>query len=68
MDFQRASLLTDKKGNHVFAFEFGGLIQSVSGNKDSKTVNFAVKNGMPPEEFAIGLRALADHVENELNG
>lgn len=50
--FVFGSPFTDDKGNHI-----GG----------AKPVNMAFMNGMPPEDFATGLRLLADHVENEFS-
>lgn len=50
--FVFGSPFTDSKGKHI-----GG----------AKPVNMAFMNGMPPEDFATGLRALADHVDNEFS-
>ncbi len=46
---------------------FGSPIRGTKGESiaDGRTVNMSFINGMPPEDFIIGLRGLADHIEVE---
>ena len=48
--FVFGSPFTDEKGNHI---------------GKAKPIHMSFLNGMPPEAFVVGLRALADHVEEE---
>ena len=48
MDFVFGSPFTDSKGKHI---------------GKAKTIHMSFRNGMPPEDFAEGLRALAEHIE-----
>ncbi len=51
MDFTFGSPFTDVEGKHI---------------GKAKTIHMGFKNGMPPEDFIIGLRALADHIEETI--
>ena len=48
MDFIFGSPFTNAKGKHI---------------GKAKTIHMGFKNGMPPEDFIIGLRNLADHIQ-----
>jgi hypothetical protein len=46
---------------------FGSPIRDSEGksiSSDGQTVNMAFMNGMPPEDFVVGLRNLANHIED----
>jgi hypothetical protein len=62
---------SDMFENEVYqtTFVFGSPIKDVEGKSigKAKPVHMTFMNGMPPEAFIIGLRALADHVEKEFN-
>lgn len=49
LDLTFGSPFVDNEGKHI---------------GKAKTVHMSYRNGMPPEDFALGLRALADHIEN----
>ena len=51
MDFVFGSPFVDDKGKHI---------------GKAKTIHMGFKDGMPPEDFIIGLRALADHIEKTI--
>jgi len=46
------SPIVDGKGHNIIA--------------NGRTVNMTFMNGMPPDDFVVGLRALADHIESEV--
>lgn len=48
MDFIFGSPFTNAEGKHI---------------GKAKTIHMGFMNGMPPEDFILGLRALADHVQ-----
>ena len=51
LDLTFGSPFIDDKGKHI---------------GKAKTIHMGFKNGMPPEDFVIGLRALADHIEETI--
>lgn len=51
MDFVFGSPFTDSRGKHI---------------GKAKTIHMGFQNGMPPEDFIIGLRALADHIDETM--
>ena len=51
MDFTFGSPFTDANGKHMGT---------------AKTIHMAFKNGMPPEDFILGLHALADHIQETI--
>jgi len=46
---------------------FGSPIRGPEGESiaDGKTVHMGFMNGMPPADFAAGLRNLADHIDEQ---
>jgi len=56
-----------KQAMYQLSFVFGSPIRGKDGESiaDGQTVNMTFINGMPPEDFIVGLRSLADHIEAE---
>jgi len=53
------------RGNDMAGDAFGSPFTDAKGKHigKAKTIHMGFKNGMPPEDFIIGLRALADHIQ-----